>query len=54
MKKESSRVVATVMKTHNSGARAGATFSNRRAPEPELCHFYNSSAPCSCQSIFSK
>jgi len=44
MKKESSGVGATIMQTHNSGARAGATFINRRAQEPDLCHFYDSSA----------
>ena len=32
------------MKTHKSGARAGATFINRGAPEPELRHFYDSPA----------
>jgi len=31
-------------KTHSSGARAGATFMNRGSSEPELCHFYDSSA----------
>ena len=30
------------MKTKSSGA--GATFMNRRALEPELCHFYDGSA----------
>jgi len=30
------------MKTNSSGA--GATFMDRRAPEPELCHFYDGSA----------
>jgi len=39
MKKESSGVGATVMKTTSSGAM----FMNRRAPEPELCHIYDSS-----------
>jgi len=27
------------MKTNSSGA--GAMFMKRRAPEPELCHFYD-------------
>jgi len=40
MKKESSGT--TLMKTMISGAVA--VFMNRRAPEPELCHFYDSSA----------
>jgi len=31
---KSSGVGDTVMKTHSSGAKAGATFMNRRAPEP--------------------
>jgi len=41
MKKESSRAGATLMKTKSSGVRA--MFMKRRAQEPELCHFYNSS-----------
>jgi len=36
MKKESSG--ATLMKTMISGA--GAMFMKRRAPQPELCHFF--------------
>jgi len=44
MKEESSGAGTTVMKTNSSGAGAGATFMNRRAPEPELCHFYDGSA----------
>jgi len=32
------------MKTNSSGTGAGAIFIKRRAPEPELCHFYNVSA----------
>jgi len=39
MKNESSR--AAVVKTNSSGARA--VLMNRRALEPELCHFYGSS-----------
>jgi len=40
MKKESS--VSHTMKTKSVGA--GAIFMKRRALEPELCHFYYSSA----------
>jgi len=40
--KESSGDGATLMKTKSSGA--GAMFMKRRAPEPELCHFYDGSA----------
>jgi len=40
MKKEFSG--AMFMKTKSSGA--GAMFMKRRAPQPELCHFYDSSA----------
>jgi len=32
------------MKTKSSGAWAGAIFMKRRAPEPELCYYYDSSA----------
>jgi len=42
MKKESSGVGATLMKTKSS--IAGAMFMNKRAPETELCHFYDGSA----------
>ena len=42
MKKESSGVGATLMKTKSSGA--GAMFMKRRSPELELCHFYDGSA----------
>jgi len=42
MKKESSGAGATLMKTKISGA--GAMFMKRRAPESELCHFYDGSA----------
>jgi len=44
MKKESSgaRARATLIKAKSSGA--GAMFMKRRAPEPELCHFYDGSA----------
>jgi len=31
------------MKTKSSGAGSGATFIKRRAPEQELCHFYDGS-----------
>jgi len=40
MKKESSGVGAALMKTKNSIAM----FMNKRAPETELCHFYDGSA----------
>jgi len=43
------------MKTKSSGARAGAIFMKRRAPELELCHFYDSSATLQiiqCFSVF--
>jgi len=33
----------TLMKTKSSGAGSGATFIKRRAPEQELCHFYDGS-----------
>jgi len=33
---------ATLMKTKNSGY--GAMLMKRRAPDPELCHFYDGSA----------
>jgi len=32
------------MKTKSSGSGNGAMFMKRRAPEPEQCHFYRSSA----------
>ena len=32
------------MKTKSSGGGAGAMFMKRRAPEPELGHFYGGSA----------
>jgi len=41
MKQESSGAGATLMKTKSSGA--GAMFMKRRAPVPELCHFYKGS-----------
>jgi len=37
--KKSSEDVATLMKTRGSGT--GAMFKKRRAPEPELWHFYD-------------
>jgi len=55
MKKESSGAGATVMKTNHSGDGAGTMFMNRRAPEPELCHFYDGSAALVVRSLtFSK
>jgi len=42
MKKESSEVGVILMKTKSSGP--GAMFMERRAPEQELCHFYDGSA----------
>jgi len=42
MKKETSGAGAIVMETKSSGA--GIMFVKRRAPEPQLCHFYNGSA----------
>jgi len=36
MKKESSGVRATLMKSKSSGAGPGAMFTKRRAPEPDL------------------
>jgi len=54
IKKDNAGAGATVMKTNSSGAGAGATFMNRRVLEPELCHFYDGSQPCSYQIIFLK
>jgi len=42
MKKESSGAGAALMKNKSSGARA--IFMKKRAPEPELCNFYDGSA----------
>jgi len=40
------------MKTKSSGA--GAVFMKRRAPEPEVCHFYDSAALNKCTILNKK
>ena len=40
------------MKTKSSGA--GAAFMKRRAPEPEVCHFYDGSAALNKCTILNK
>jgi len=35
------RTGATRVKTKSSGAGVAVMFMKRRAPEPELCHFYD-------------
>jgi len=45
MKNESSGARTALKKTKSSRAGAGAMFMKRRAPEPELWHFYEDSAP---------
>jgi len=44
MKKVSSGARATLMKTKSFGDGVGAMFMKRKAPEPELCHFYDGCA----------
>jgi len=51
MKKESSGAGVSLMKSNSSGAGAGATFMNRRAPEPELCHFYQGASALSQNTV---
>ena len=43
-KRTETEVGAGAVKNESSGAGAGAMFMKRRAPEPELRHFYNGSA----------
>jgi len=42
MQRESSGAGATIMKIKSSGS--GVMFMKIRAPEPELCYFYDGSA----------